>query len=373
MAGEEVNIDTTTWNQSIAALPGCHILQTWEWGQIKARYGWEMMPRLWHDEHHTLKAAAMVLQRTIPIAGLAMRPRILYIPRGPLLDWNDSLWRKRVLDDVELLARQQRAILVKIDPEVVIGEGVPGTTDAMENETGSALAAELKQRGWRFSNDQVQFRNTVWIDLRRSEEELLACMKQKTRYNLRLAQKKGVVVRSGSMEDLPVLYRMYAYTSIRDGFVIRPEEYYLAIWSAFMQRGMAKALVAEVDNTPVAGLLLFFFAGKSWYLYGMSLDEHREKMPNYLLQWEAMRHARAAGCRQYDLWGAPDIFDASDALWGVYRFKEGLGGKTVRLLGAWDYAPQEWLYQLYMKILPRLLTLMRLRGKAQTRSSLESH
>jgi lipid II:glycine glycyltransferase (peptidoglycan interpeptide bridge formation enzyme) len=134
---------------------------------------------------------------------------------------------------------------------------------------------------------------------------------------------------------------------------------------------MAEPLIAEVDGQPVAALMVFRFAGTAYYLYGMSRQEHREKMPNHLLQWEAMRHARRAGCLAYDLWGAPEVFEARDPLWGVYRFKEGLGGQLVRTLGAWDYPVRPWLYRAYTQILPRLLAVMRRRGMEHTRHQLE--
>lgn len=130
---------------------------------------------------------------------------------------------------------------------------------------------------------------------------------------------------------------------------------------------MAEPLIAEVDGEPIAGIFLFYFAGRAWYLYGMSRQAHREKMPNYLLQWEAMRHARAHGCTQYDLWGAPDVFDESDSMWGVFRFKEGLGGQVVRTAGAWDYPARPIVYFAYTRVLPRILDFMRHRGRAHTR------
>jgi peptidoglycan pentaglycine glycine transferase (the first glycine) len=192
-------------------------------------------------------------------------------------------------------------------------------------------------------------------------------MKQKTRYNIRLAQKKGVSVRQGSEADIDLLYRMYAETSQRDGFVIRSKDYYEMVWRAFMRAGMAFPLIAEVDGEAVAGLFLFTFAAKAWYLYGMSREVQREKMPNYLLQWEAMRAAKAAGCLNYDLWGAPDVFNESDSMWGVYRFKEGLGGTVIRTLGAWDFTPRPLVYGIYTSLLPRILDIMRRRGKVRVR------
>jgi lipid II:glycine glycyltransferase (peptidoglycan interpeptide bridge formation enzyme) len=93
-------------------------------------------------------------------------------------------------------------------------------------------------------------------------------------------------------------------------------------------------------------------------------------MPAYLLQWEAMKRAKARGCNVYDLWGAPDVFDKSDSMWGVYRFKEGFGGKVIRTLGAWDFAPNLFWYKMYSEVAPRLLDIMRARGKARTRQQL---
>ncbi len=120
----------------------------------------------------------------------------------------------------------------------------------------------------------------------------------------------------------------------------------------------------------MAALFLFRFAGRAYYLYGMSRPVHREKMPNHLLQWEAIRRAKDSGCSVYDLWGAPDRFDASDSMWGVFRFKQGLGGQVVRTLGAWDYPANGLWYLTYTMIIPRLLDLMRARGREKTRRDL---
>ncbi len=113
--------------------------------------------------------------------------------------------------------------------------------------------------------------------------------------------------------------------------------------------------------------MLFDFGGVAYYLYGMSQHAHREKMPNYLLQWEAIQIAKEKGCQIYDLWGAPDVFDESDSLWGVYRFKRGLGGQVVRRIGAWDLPLRPWIYKLYAHIWPRLMDVIRSRGRVSTR------
>jgi peptidoglycan pentaglycine glycine transferase (the first glycine) len=363
--GEEGDIDAQEWNELISPLPGSHILQTWQWGQIKVAYGWELIPQVWYNLNGAVTAAALVFQRTIKSGGFSLPLRILYVPRGPLMDWGDSDLFHQVLNDLEDLARRQRAIFIKIDPEVVIAEESFERLGENETKVGKATLENFKKRGWCFSKDQVQFRNTVFLDLNGSEEELLSRMKQKTRYNLRLAQKKGVTVRIGSSQDHDLLYRMYTETSIRDGFVIRPENYYRKVWEYFEDEGLAKIFIAEANGEAIAGLVLFHFNKKAWYLYGMSSQHHRDLMPNYLLQWQAMIYARSIGCQQYDLWGAPDTFNEDDPLWGVFRFKEGLGGKIIRTCGAWDFAPNLIYYRFYTSLVPRILDVLRLRRKKQ--------
>jgi lipid II:glycine glycyltransferase (peptidoglycan interpeptide bridge formation enzyme) len=398
-------VNRSLWNQIISTLPNPHFLQTYEWGQVKAKYGWTPLYAVWgasgefkvEANPETLSsfvfpvvAAALILKKSVIRRGFAARLSILYAPKGPLMDWENADLRKRVLNDLQSFAKKQGAIFLKLDPDVVLGTGVPNSDGDSLHGGGQAVMSELKGRGWIFSADQIQFRNSVLIDLHPTEDEILARMKQKTRYNVRLAEKKGVAVRVGNLEDLPMLYRMYAETSVRDGFVIRDEGYYQTVWRTFMGLNVDRSeglqvstsqppnlptcepLIAEVDHEPVAAIFLFMFAGRAYYVYGMSRDAHREKMPTYLLQWEAMKRARAAGCTVYDLWGAPEVFDESDSMWGVYRFKEGLGGEVVRALGAWDYAPNALWYKLYAEVMPRLLDVMRSRGRAKTREGLEN-
>jgi peptidoglycan pentaglycine glycine transferase (the first glycine) len=396
-------VESNLWNSIISKLPNPHFLQTYEWGQVKARYGWEPLYAIWTGDgkfsvfkdtdnwslnaDHCL-AAALILKKQVIRNGFAARLSILYSPKGPLLDWTNESLRNRVLNDLQSFAKRQGAIFLKMDPDVVLGMGVPVSEEDAPENSGQAVMSELKRRGWEYSSDQIQFRNTVLIDLNPSEEELLARMKQKTRYNIRLAEKKGVSLRVGTLDDLPMLYRMYAETSMRDRFVIRDEGYYKTVWELFMRSNVdqlegshvetfqrsnvptCEPIIAEVDGEPVAAIFVFYFAGRAYYVYGMSRDVHREKMPNYLLQWEAMKRAKTKGCTVYDLWGAPEVFDESDSMWGVYRFKEGLGGRVVRTLGAWDFAPSPLWYKMYSEVIPRVLDVMRSRGKARTKQNL---
>jgi len=344
------------WNSALATLPSPHLLQTWEWGALKSRYGWQPARYLWLEEDQP-RAAASVLTRRVS----RLSSPVMYVPKGPALDYGDSALLEQVLGDLEDAARQKRAVFVKIDPDV--------RADSVE---GQAIVDMLRRRGWRPSREQIQFRNTMLIDLARSPDEILAEMKSKWRYNVRLAARKGVTVRRGTTADLPLLYDMYAQTAARDGFVIRPEPYYHDVWSTFVEARLAQPLIAEVDGEPVGMVIIFCFpsasdhgpalrtgGGRAWYIVGASLPVHREKMPNHLLQWEAMRWAQEQGCTVYDMWGAPDELDESDPLWGVYRFKRGFGGEFVRHIGAWDYPVSGLRYWLYTAVMPRVLGAMR--------------
>ena len=368
---EPCDLKGQAWNELITSFPNPHILQSWEWGEVKSSFGWDMTLYIWRNPAAEVTAASLVLRRTIPVPGLTGRLNFLYLPKGPLLmDWSDDETRQQVLIDLSTLAKDLGGFFVKIDPDIRLGIGIPGKSGCSDDPMGQTLQSELQNMGWLYSNEQVQFRNTVVLDLQPTEDDLLANMKQKTRYNIRLAGRKGVVIRTGDVSDLDDLFSMYVETSMRDGFVIRDERYYHAVWSGFMQAGMAEPLIAEVDGQSVAGLILFHFAGQAWYLYGMSRLAHRDKMPNYLLQWAAIRRAKEMGCVEYDLWGAPEIFNDQDPLWGVYRFKSGLGGKVVRHIGAWDLPLNSFLYRTYTNLLPKALDVLRRRGLSSTRKRL---
>ena len=356
------------WDQLLLQFPDAHILQTSQWAEAKRQNGWTPMYYREGTNQLATEGLALILRRQIAFAGLKFS--VLYAPKGPVVDWDDPSSASRMLDALQDICRQEKAIFIKIDPDVLLGTGIPGTQDEIPAPRGLALQKELKQRGWQYSQDQIQFRNSVLLDLKNSEDDLLAAMKQKTRYNIRLAARKGVQVRQGEITELPMLYKMYAGTAVRDGFVIRHENYYLKTWRDFIEANMAKILIAEFESQPIAALILFHFNGTARYMFGMSTETSRDLMPNYLLQWEAMRLARQLGCHTYDMWGAPEVFDESDSMWGVFRFKEGFNGTTTRTLGAWDFTTRQWLYRRYTETLPKLLNLLRRRGLRANKRSL---
>jgi peptidoglycan pentaglycine glycine transferase (the first glycine) len=352
------------WQDVLAKLPNPHPLQSWPWGAFKARWGWSGTPLVLdiHDETEGRPplAAALVLKRQAPRLPFS----ILYVSKGPILDYNNPALRRVVLAQLEQLARAEKAIFVKIDPDVVDSWGLE---EERHSPIGSKFVEELHFRGWRFSNDQVQFRNTVELYLDRSEEELLAGMKQKTRYNIRLAGRKGVSVRLGDPEDFNAIATMYLETAARDHFTARPVEYYLDAWQSLYDAGMAQPLVAEYEGELLAAVIIVRFGERAVYMYGASSTKERRRMPNYLLQWEAIRWAKAQGCTVYDFWGAPDDFVESDPLWGVWRFKSGFNGQVVRHIGAWDYPARPFWYWVYSVVMPKYLTFLRSRNAPQIR------
>lgn len=365
----KVERSPTAWTQALARLPYAHALQSWAWADLKSRWGWTPIPLTMTVAQSSWEplAAAMVLKRQAPRLPFS----ILYVPRGPLLDYHDPELRRHVLAQLERLARRERAIFIKIDPEVVYrwggqsGEWRVESGEWRVSPTGKQLVQDLRQRGWRFSADQIQFRNTVELPLEESEEALLAAMKQKTRYNIRLAGRKGVIVRPATPADFPTIAAMYQETAQRNRFTARPTEYYLDAWQTFYDAGMAHPLIAEFEGRPLAAVIIVRFGERAIYMYGASNEEERQRMPTYLLQWEAIRWAKAQGCRVYDFWGAPDEFVESDRMWGVWRFKEGFNGQVVSFVGAWDYVARPFWYWLYTAVMPRYLDF--LRGRAGSR------
>ena len=265
VCGLEQPDEQLAWDESVAAAPGGHLLQSWAWGELKARFGWRV---------HRLAvqgALAQVLFRSLP-GGMGT---IAYMPKGPLVDYGDVASFRALLDAIRPLAREQRAICLKIEPDL---------------EDDPALAERLRALGFHPSPQVIQPRRTILVDLTADEDHILRRMKQKTRYNVRLAARKGVTVRAGSEADLPSFYDLMETTARRDGFGIHTRAYYEAAHRLFVAPGQGQFLLAEYEDQLLAGLVVLGLGGgrTACYMYGASSDEHRSRMPAYLLQWEAM-------------------------------------------------------------------------------------
>ncbi len=324
-----VNASSTSpsWAVFLSNFPQAHVLQAEAWGELKSSFGWSA-ERIQAD-----KCGAQVLFRRLPL-GLTLA----YVPKGPLGNWLPDL-----LPRLDKLCRERNVFLLKIEPD---------------EDQQSVQPRQLRQHGFRQSRHEIQPPRTLIVDLEGTEEEILARMRQKTRYNIGLAARRGVTVRA--WEDAAVFGQMIQETAERNRFGVHAPVYYQRAYELFHPTGECELLVAEFEGQALAAVMAFARGRRAWYFYGASTNLERKRMPTYLLQWEAMRWARGRGCTSYDLWGVPDadreILEdqfafRSDGLWGVYRFKRGFGGKLARSLGAWDRPYKRSLdlaYRLYL-------------------------
>ncbi len=321
------------WDNFLARHPDAHLLQTGAWGELKGGFGWSAV-RVISGE-----IGAQILFRRLPLGFT-----VAYIPKVPVFSDQWSVNSEQFWAEVDSVCRSHRAIFLKIEPDA--------WNDALSPVTrNSSLVTSLHS---------IQPRRTILVDLRGSEEEILARMKQKCRYNIRLAEKKEVTVRA--WEDVDEFHRMMTVTGERDAFGVHSREYYRRAYELLHADGMAELLVAGYAGKPLAALMVCARGKSSWYLYGASTDEERNRMPAYLLQWEAMRWAKAHGAQEYDLWGVPDENEETleanfesrhDGLWGVYRFKRGFGGEVKRAAGPLDKVYRPLLYRLYLAVIAR--------------------
>lgn len=362
--------DREQWTAQLQTFPTAHFLQTWEWGDFKAQTtGWKPERCFYYDDTGEVVAAASILTRRVgPL-------RVMYVPKGPIFKTSDLAIVQPVLDHLQKLARKRFAIWLKIDPDIVIGTGLPPESPSADSYPdqadlyGQQFQRVLESNNWHFSNDQVQFRNTLTLDLTQSEDELLTNMNQSTRRKIRQSEKKEVIIHSTTAEeDLKTLYDIYAVTGERQGFTVRPWDYYQTLWQTLIKANFAHVFVAEYDGQILGGVILFHFGQHVWYFNGMSSNEHRDRQPNYGLQWAAIRWAKTQGYSIYDWWGAPNYFQEDDPMWGVFRFKVGFGSQIVRTLGAWDYVPYPPLNWLYIQAVPRIIGWLRRRNRSHSAS-----
>ena len=202
----------------------------------------------------------------------------------------------------------------------------------------------------------------------KTEEELLANFHQKWRYNIRLAERKGVTVRICGKEMVPAFSDLMLTTGVRDGFVTRKPEYFAAMLDNLGEH--ARLYMAfDPNDTPIAGTLAIHYGDKVWYLYGASSNEHRNLMPNYLLQWRMIQWAVETNCRIYDFRGVSGDVSEDNPLYGLFRFKQGFGGDFTEFVGEMDLVLSPVIYWAVehgtsvFKELRKQVYLIRNRGK----------
>jgi lipid II:glycine glycyltransferase (peptidoglycan interpeptide bridge formation enzyme) len=271
------------------------LLQTEYWSRVKQRHGWQPL---------ALPLGYRGLLRTIrPFGGL------VYVPHAPeirdlesfLEAFRESAPRKTFVARFDLPAEASRA------PSTLVKAPV-----------------------------DIQPPDTVIVPLDANDDALMTAMHKKTRYNIRLAAKKGVEIRQAGADALDAWYELYRVTAERDHIAIHTKDYYQSVVELAGDEVTVRFFLAYHEDQLLAGILVAFVGNTATYLYGASSNMKRNLMPAYLLQWEAMRAAREAGCEAYDLFGIPPSDDPAHPMHGLYRFKTGFGGRIEHRMGCWD-------------------------------------
>lgn len=324
-------VSLVDWRKFIEKQLDFHYQQMGEFGELKSVLRQKPV-RLIFDE----KVGAQILFTPLPL-GLTHG----YMPKPVFSEQialnGESSVSNQFWGEVDKVCRKNRAVFLKMEPDVWGNNFI------------------LRDPSFVLSKHNNQPPRTIVIDIKDTEEAILSRMKPKCRYNIRLAEKKGVIVRP--WDDVAGFYALMQVTGERDGFEARSLDYYQRAYELFHPISTCELLVAEFEGKPLASLMVFACGRRAWYVYGGSSNEERNRMPAYLLQWETIRWAKAHGCEQYDLWGLPDedvpeleanFENRQDGLWGVYRFKRGFGGEVKRAAQAYDRVYNSLLYKLYV-------------------------
>jgi lipid II:glycine glycyltransferase (peptidoglycan interpeptide bridge formation enzyme) len=348
LAREARSATRTEWDGWLRDSPGGgHFLQSYEWGEFKKRTGWKPVRVVLERHGEVVGVGQFLVYNTAPIPGLLM-----YCAKGPWLPWHDEEAVRAFFEGVRDIARYRGAHTIKIEPEV--------------SEQHKDVKVILDELGFEKARYDLNLKTTLVVDLSRPEEDLLMKMKGKTRYNVRLASKKGVEVIEPEFEKgWETFYGWMKATSERkEGYLLRRSREYLHdVMRDMYDAGQGRLFFAVHEGRPLAGMYVFTFAKKYWYMYGASSEKQRNLKPNYLLQWEIMRWAKERGITHYDMVGVPKLedLDESSSLWSVYKFKEGFGGEIADSLGCLDLPVRQmraaaWhsfepiYYRLYYKL-----------------------
>lgn len=296
------SLNQQAWDEKVIELGGS-ILQSWIWAEFQESLGYKI------HRFSGQSYAALAVELPLP-----MGKKYIYCPKGPL---GDALG---CLPELKKLSQDSVVIFARLEPQ---------------KEIDLPRAAHEVQP------------HLVWmLDLNKTEEELLIGMKPKTRYNINLAQRKGVRVREGDRADLIQLWQMMLETASRNKFRLYPQNYYFKMWEV-LSATYLKVLIAEYNGRPLAGMLLAIFGDSAAYLHGGSSANHKEAMAPYLLHWEAIKLAKNSGLKFYDFGGIAGTDQTHHAWAGISRFKKGFGGFEVDSPGAFDLVFSPIWYNVY--------------------------
>lgn len=301
--------------------PKGNFAQSYLWGKQKPMWQWDAIAV--RGEDGAIRGSLAVMTRKVPGIGRTL----MYGCRGPVCDLDDRETFSQLLDGAKALAKKYKSYVIKIDPDV------PSSNTAFSSMLQS-FGFRAKEGGKNF--EAIQPRYVFRLNVEgKTEEELLANFHQKWRYNIRLAERKGVTVRICGKEMVPAFSDLMLTTGVRDGFVTRKPEYFAAMLDNLGEH--ARLYMAfDPNDTPIAGTLAIHYGDKVWYLYGASSNEHRNLMPNYLLQWRMIQWAVETNCRIYDFRGVSGDVSEDNPLYGLFRFKQGFGGDFTEFVGEMD-------------------------------------
>ena len=325
----ETKSDEEEYTRFLESNERCNFQQSLEWAKVKT--SWKREVILAEDSSKKIIGSLMVWIRKIPIFG-----NIMYSARGPVCDIHNMEVLKQLTEGAKLLAKKYNAIVLRIEPDIK-------SDDTSFRNIMLELGYSIKDDAKNF-REEIQPRYVFRLDTKdKTEDEIFKNFHSKTRYNIRLATKKGVTIKDGTKEDLKDFHKIMVTTGIRDGFITRPLEYFERMYDCLGPEHM-KILMAYYEGKPISGVIPIMYGNKTWYLYGASSNEHRNLMPNYLLQWEMIKIAISRKSDIYDLRGVPGIADNSN---GLFRFKKGFGAEYTEFIGE-VYIPFKPLtYKMY--------------------------
>jgi lipid II:glycine glycyltransferase (peptidoglycan interpeptide bridge formation enzyme) len=285
----------------------------------------------------------------------------MYSSRGPVCDIHDASVLKQLTDGAKELAKKYKAFVLRIEPDIL-------SSDQEFRDKITSLGYKIKDDAKNF-REEIQPRYVFRLNIKdKTEDEIFANFHQKTRYNVRLATKKGVVVKTGTKEDLKDFHRIMIETGARDGFIIRSLEYFETMYDKMAPDHM-KLLMAYHDDKPISGVIEIFYGNKTWYLYGASSNSHRNLMPNYLLQWEMIKDALARKNDVYDFRGVSGVVDENHPQYGLYRFKKGFGADFTEFIGEVYIPFKPITYKVYKISEKAFRTLRGLKSKLKNRKA----
>ncbi len=295
-----------------------NFMQTKMWARVKNNWINEVV--LSCDEDDNIKGAMSILIRKVPV----FNNTIMYAPRGPVCDVHDKVTIEELVEGARMIGKKYKSYVLKIDPDVKANdeEFVKIMTD---------IGFETKGTSKNFEGIQPRF--VFRLDIKdKTEEEVFEGFHSKTRYNIRLAERKGVTSRIGGREDLKRFHEIMQETGMRDEFVIRNLEYFEKMYDEMAPENL-RLYMASYEGEDIAGTIAIYYGNKVWYLYGASSNAKRNVMPNYLLQWEMIKWAIEKKCDIYDFRGVSGDIDESNPLYGLYRFKKGFNGEFTEFVG----------------------------------------